>query len=571
MRQLIIDTETTGLDPKQGHRIIEFAASSSSTAGRRAATALPPRSRARDRRRRDRSARDDVGRSEGQAAFRDRRGASSSSSRAAPSGSSTTRRSTSRSSTTSSRAQVCRPARPSYGSLVDTLALARETFPGKRNNLDALCERFGVSNAHRTLHGALLDAQLLAEVYLAMTRGQESLTIDMGAAPAAAAGACRSARPAQRAGAARAAAVAGRARGARAPTWKRSTATRRAAACGCASRASRLSSLRRRRLSWRVTSTCDAAWNRPPSSTARRCRPLPAVVPSPCTPPLSPQPVRRADQPRAVAARVQPARAGAGRGRERAAARAAALPVHRRQQPRRVLRDPRRRREGAVAREDAAAGHDAADARDAARAHGRRGARADRRPVPRARTNRCCRRSRAPACGSSAAPSSPTPSARGSRSYFEREVRPLLTPIGLDPAHPFPQVVNKSLNFVIELSRQRRVRPRDRHRDRQGAARAAARSSSCRATWRARPRVRDAVVGDPRAPGRALPRARGRRLLAVPRHARRRPVDRRGGSQEPAQALQGELPQRQFGSAVRLEVADDARRRSRSSCCSSSG
>jgi DNA polymerase-3 subunit epsilon len=67
-----------------------------------------------------------------------------------------------------------------YGALTDTLALARESFPGKRNNLDTLCERLGVSNAHRTLHGALLDAQLLAEVYLAMTRGQESLTIDMG-------------------------------------------------------------------------------------------------------------------------------------------------------------------------------------------------------------------------------------------------------------------------------------------------------------------------------------------------------------------------------------------------------
>jgi len=63
--------------------------------------------------------------------------------------------------------------------VVDTLALARDQFPGKRNNLDALCERFGVSNAHRTLHGALLDAQLLAEVYLAMTRGQETLVIDM--------------------------------------------------------------------------------------------------------------------------------------------------------------------------------------------------------------------------------------------------------------------------------------------------------------------------------------------------------------------------------------------------------
>ena len=68
--------------------------------------------------------------------------------------------------------------------MIDTLALARDAFPGKRNNLDALCERFGVSNAHRTLHGALLDAQLLAEVYLAMTRGQETLTIDMGSAPA---------------------------------------------------------------------------------------------------------------------------------------------------------------------------------------------------------------------------------------------------------------------------------------------------------------------------------------------------------------------------------------------------
>ncbi|MGH6743183.1 MAG: DNA polymerase III subunit epsilon [Casimicrobiaceae bacterium] len=63
--------------------------------------------------------------------------------------------------------------------VVDTLALAREQFPGKRNNLDALCERFGVANAHRTVHGALLDAQLLADVYLAMTRGQESLTIDI--------------------------------------------------------------------------------------------------------------------------------------------------------------------------------------------------------------------------------------------------------------------------------------------------------------------------------------------------------------------------------------------------------
>ena len=66
-------------------------------------------------------------------------------------------------------------------SVVDTLLLARERHPGKRNSLDALCDRYGVSNAHRTLHGALLDAELLAEVYLAMTRGQESLEMALEA------------------------------------------------------------------------------------------------------------------------------------------------------------------------------------------------------------------------------------------------------------------------------------------------------------------------------------------------------------------------------------------------------
>ncbi len=63
--------------------------------------------------------------------------------------------------------------------VIDTLLQAKELHPGKRNSLDALCERYGISNSHRTLHGALLDAELLAEVYLAMTRGQESLTMDM--------------------------------------------------------------------------------------------------------------------------------------------------------------------------------------------------------------------------------------------------------------------------------------------------------------------------------------------------------------------------------------------------------
>src|SRR5882672_1588273 len=66
-----------------------------------------------------------------------------------------------------------------------TLKLARELHPGKRNSLDALCERYQIDNAHRTLHGALLDAALLAEVYLAMTRGQDSLAIELEPARAA--------------------------------------------------------------------------------------------------------------------------------------------------------------------------------------------------------------------------------------------------------------------------------------------------------------------------------------------------------------------------------------------------
>ncbi|WP_028919657.1 DNA polymerase III subunit epsilon [Pseudoxanthomonas suwonensis] len=60
-------------------------------------------------------------------------------------------------------------------SVVDTLLLARERFPGQRNSLDALCKRLGVDNSHRQLHGALLDAQILADVYVALTSGQEEI------------------------------------------------------------------------------------------------------------------------------------------------------------------------------------------------------------------------------------------------------------------------------------------------------------------------------------------------------------------------------------------------------------
>lgn len=66
--------------------------------------------------------------------------------------------------------------------VLDTLKLAKELHPGQKNNLDALCRRYGVDNSGRSYHGALLDAQLLAEVFLAMTRGQDSLAIESVAA-----------------------------------------------------------------------------------------------------------------------------------------------------------------------------------------------------------------------------------------------------------------------------------------------------------------------------------------------------------------------------------------------------
>lgn len=67
----------------------------------------------------------------------------------------------------------------SVSGIIDTLKMAKESRPGQRNNLDALCRHFGIDNSKRTLHGALLDAELLGEVYIAMTRGQESLLMEL--------------------------------------------------------------------------------------------------------------------------------------------------------------------------------------------------------------------------------------------------------------------------------------------------------------------------------------------------------------------------------------------------------
>jgi DNA polymerase-3 subunit epsilon len=179
MRQLILDTETTGLDPKLGHRIIEIAAVELVD---RRPTGRHLHHRVDPQRDVDAAATDVHGLTwddlKGKPRFHE---------------------------IAAELADFARgaqwiihnapfdiafidyelelaglpPSASLYTGLIDTFALAKESFPGKRNGLDALCERFGINNAHRTLHGALLDARLLADVYLAMTRGQESLTIDI--------------------------------------------------------------------------------------------------------------------------------------------------------------------------------------------------------------------------------------------------------------------------------------------------------------------------------------------------------------------------------------------------------
>jgi DNA polymerase III subunit epsilon len=73
------------------------------------------------------------------------------------------------------------PLKTIIDSVIDSLVMAKEMFPGKRNGLDALCDRLGVDNSGRTLHGALLDAELLADVYINMTRGQDALLMELEA------------------------------------------------------------------------------------------------------------------------------------------------------------------------------------------------------------------------------------------------------------------------------------------------------------------------------------------------------------------------------------------------------
>lgn len=182
MRQLIIDTETTGLYPEQGHRIIELAGLevvNRRATGRTFHFHLDPE------REIDFGATDVHGLTwedlKGKPKFRDVAAEFIDFARGAEWVIHNAPFDLSFLDIELTLAGLVRCV-DLHVNVIDTLALARDMFPGKRNSLDALCERFRVDNAHRTLHGALLDAQLLADVYLAMTRGQETLTIDMGGA-----------------------------------------------------------------------------------------------------------------------------------------------------------------------------------------------------------------------------------------------------------------------------------------------------------------------------------------------------------------------------------------------------
>jgi DNA polymerase-3 subunit epsilon len=182
MRQIVLDTETTGLDPKQGHRIIEIAGIE---VVNRRATGRTIQFHVDPEREIDTGATEVHGKTwddlKGKPRFRDIAAEFLDFARGAE--------------------WIIHNApfdvafldlelgfaghmvsSSTYAKLTDTLALARDMFPGKRNSLDALCERFGIDNAHRSLHGALLDALLLAEVWLAMTRGQETLSMELAVA-----------------------------------------------------------------------------------------------------------------------------------------------------------------------------------------------------------------------------------------------------------------------------------------------------------------------------------------------------------------------------------------------------
>jgi len=175
MRKIVVDTETTGLDPRQGHRIIELAAlelDGRKVSLRRFHRYLNPE------REIDAGAAAIHGltyeRLQNEAKFAD----IVSGFLEFIEGAELIIHNAPFDMSFINRELELLELPPLQNAVTDTLKLAREMHPGKKNSLDALCSRYEIDNTHRTLHGALLDTELLAEVYFAMTRGQESLLGD---------------------------------------------------------------------------------------------------------------------------------------------------------------------------------------------------------------------------------------------------------------------------------------------------------------------------------------------------------------------------------------------------------
>ncbi len=180
MRQIVLDTETTGLDPRQGHRIIEVAAielNGRSVSKRNFHRYINPEREI------------DAGAAEVHGLTLERLQDEPRFAEIAPALLEFIRGAeliihNAPFDVGFLNMELERAGLPSLKehcpSVIDTLKLAKELHPGKKNNLDALCDRYQVDNSRRTLHGALLDTELLAEVYLAMTRGQDSLLDESG-------------------------------------------------------------------------------------------------------------------------------------------------------------------------------------------------------------------------------------------------------------------------------------------------------------------------------------------------------------------------------------------------------
>ncbi len=172
MRQVVLDTETTGLDPRQGHRIIEVAAIELN--GRKVSDRTFHRYINPERE-------IDEGAAQVHGLTLDRLQDEPKFAEVAPAllefiaGAELIIHNAPFDIGFLNAELALMGLPPLSNPVIDTLKVAKELHPGKKNNLDALCDRYMIDNSHRTLHGALLDTELLAEVYLGMTRGQESL------------------------------------------------------------------------------------------------------------------------------------------------------------------------------------------------------------------------------------------------------------------------------------------------------------------------------------------------------------------------------------------------------------